>query len=374
MPKRSKLSDLGTTTGVHSLRVLEIRTRRSRPGDRGQFPGGAGFSRLRITNFLPDWRVWDTTGRSRAGLGLLRGVDRADSAKEPVRKGRNPAVRDLGEIGVENPEAGREKFASALEQREEIFRQAQRKKLAVFLDYDGTLTPIVERPEDALLDRGIRQTLRDLAKHCTVAVISGRDLKDLQNLVGLNGIFYAGSHGFEISGPQGRHSEHQWGKEFLPTLDRAEQSLRDRLEKKIQGVQVERKKFSIAVHYRRVAEGEVREVEPVVDQVQEETGQLRKASGKKIFELQPDIDWDKGRALLWLLEQLGLNGPEVLPFYLGDDVTDEDAFKVLKDRGIGIAVQEAPAPTAARYRLGNPDEVGKFLKALITCAQESRSE
>lgn len=274
---------------------------------------------------------------------------------------------------VGNPEAEKDKFASALEQREEIFRQAQGKQLAVFLDYDGTLTPIVARPEEAVLDPGIRQTLRELAEYCTVAVISGRDLKDVQNLVGLDGIFYAGSHGFEISGPKGRHLEHQWGKQFLPALDRAEKSLRDRLEQKIQGVQVERKKFSIAVHYRRAAEGEVEEVEGVVGQVQEESGQLRQTSGKKIFELQPDIDWDKGKALLWLLEQLGIDRPEVLPFYLGDDVTDEDAFKVLKDRGIGIAVQEKPSPTAARYRLRSPDEVEKFLKALIAYSEETRS-
>jgi trehalose 6-phosphate phosphatase len=273
---------------------------------------------------------------------------------------------------VEIPEAAREKSASALKQLEDIFRQAQGKQLAVFLDYDGTLTPIVDHPEDAVLDGAMRQALRKLAKHCTVAVISGRDLKDVQNLVGLDGIFYAGSHGFEISGPQGRHSEHQWGKQFLPALDQAEKSLRDRLEKDIQGVQVERKKFSVAVHYRRVAVAKVQEVKEVVNQVQEEIGQLRQTAGKKIFELQPDIDWNKGKALLWLLEQLGLDGPGVLPFYLGDDVTDEDAFQVLTDRGIGIAVQETPTPTAARYRLQDPDEVEKFLKALMAYSKETR--
>ncbi len=274
---------------------------------------------------------------------------------------------------MKNSIEARENFSSALEQREEIFRQVQGKHLAVFLDYDGTLTPIVDRPEDAVLNRGMRQTLRNLTHQFIVAVISGRDLKDVQNLVGLDDIYYAGSHGFEISGPQGRHLEHQWGKQFLPALDRAEKSLRDRLENKIQGVQVERKKFSIAVHYRRVAEGKVKEVKKVVDQLQEENGRLRQTSGKKIFELQPDIDWDKGKALLWLLEQLGINRPGVLPFYLGDDVTDEDAFKVLEDRGVGIAVQEKPMPTAARYRLRDPDEVEKFLKALISYSEETGS-
>jgi trehalose 6-phosphate phosphatase len=312
---------------------------------------------------------------SRGGFGLVIGVDRTGHARELEANGADLTVQGLGEIEVVgSSDEGREKITSALEQLGEIFQQCLGKQLAVFLDYDGTLTPIVSRPEDAVLDREVRQTLKELADQCFVAVISGRDLKDVQNLVGLGDIYYAGSHGFDIAGPRGQHLEYQLGKEFLPALDKAEKSLRDRLEKKITGVQVERKKFSIAVHYRRAARGTVREVEEAVDQAKKESDRLRKSSGKKIFELQPDIDWHKGKALLWLLEQLGIDRPEVIPFYVGDDVTDEDAFKVLKDRGIGIAVQEAPAPTAARYRLRNPDEVQQFLKALITYAEDTHRE
>jgi alpha,alpha-trehalase len=305
---------------------------------------------------------------SRGGFGLVIGVDRVGHARELAENGADLTVQNLGEIAV----AGRGTYVSGLEQLEEIFRPAKGKELAVFLDYDGTLTPIVSRPEEAVLDPKMRQTLKELAQQCFIAVISGRDLKDVRNLVDLEDLYYAGSHGFDIAGPKGQHLEHQSGKQFLPALDRAEKSLRDRLEKKIPGVQVERKKFSIAVHYRRVAEGKIQEVEGVVNRVQAESGQLRQTSGKKIFELQPDIDWHKGKALLWLLGQLGLDRPGVLPLYLGDDVTDEDAFEVLKDRGIGIAVQAAPAPTAARYRLRSPDEVGKFLQGIIAFVKETR--
>ena len=118
-----------------------------------------------------------------------------------------------------------------------------------------------------------------------MAVISGRDLTDVQKLVDLEAIVYAGSHGFDIAGPKGKRIEHQSGKEFLPLLDRAEKSLRNLLEGKISGVQVERKKFSIAVHYRRVEEDKVKEVEDAVDRVQKEQPRLRKGSGKKIFDL-----------------------------------------------------------------------------------------
>jgi alpha,alpha-trehalase len=164
------------------------------------------------------------------------------------------------------------------------------------------------------------------------------------------------------------------GKDFLPVLDQAEKSLRDKLEGKISGVQVERKKFSIAVHYRRAEENRVKEVENAVDRVLQEHSRLRKGSGKKVFELQPDIDWNKGKGVLWLLEQLELDRPDVLPLYVGDDVTDEDAFKVLVDRGLGFAVQKDDKPTQAQYLLRNPVEVEKFLQALIPVGKEGVNE
>jgi trehalose 6-phosphate phosphatase len=260
---------------------------------------------------------------------------------------------------------------SALDNREEIFRLFRGKRPVVFLDYDGTLTPIVERPEDAKLSDEVRQTIRKLARHCTVAVISGRDLLDVQRLVDLQDIYYAGSHGFDIAGPAGKRLVHQLGEEFLPVLDKAEKDLKGRLADNIPGAQIERKKFSIAVHYRRVAENLVGEVEDAVNQVLAEHGELRKATGKKIFELQPDIDWHKGKALLWLLEKLELDKPGVLPVYVGDDVTDEDAFGVLEAKGLGLVVQEREAPTRARYRLRNPAEVEQFLQDLIPICKES---
>lgn len=252
----------------------------------------------------------------------------------------------------------------ALEHREEIFRRARGKRLAVFLDYDGTLTPIVARPEAARLAGPMRRTLRELAAHCPVAVISGRDLKDVQNLVGLDSLYYAGSHGFEIAGPAGRRLEARWGTEFLPALDRAEKSLRRALEGKIPGVQVERKRLAVAVHYRRVAAARAPEVERAVDRVRQEAAGLRRGRGKKVWELLPDLDWDKGQAVLWLLRQMNLEGPEALPVYLGDDGSDEAAFRVLRERGFGIVVQEEERPSAARYRLRDPAEVQKFLQGL----------
>jgi trehalose-phosphatase len=77
------------------------------------------------------------------------------------------------------------------------------------------------------------------------------------------------------------------------------------------------------------------------------------------------MDWHKGKALLSLLATLGLDGKEVLPLFIGDDVTDEDAFRAMQDRGIGIVVWDRPYETAAAYSLQNPDQVREFLVRLI---------
>jgi trehalose-phosphatase len=91
---------------------------------------------------------------------------------------------------------------------------------------------------------------------------------------------------------------------------------------------------------------------------------LRRIDGKKVYELLPDIEWDKGKAVLWLLEALGLDRENSRSIYIGDDVTDEDAFRALERRGIGILVSEESQPTAARYSLGEPAEVERFLRLL----------
>ncbi|MGA7878161.1 MAG: trehalose-phosphatase [Desulfoferrobacter sp.] len=259
---------------------------------------------------------------------------------------------------------------SALDRIGEIKKRTEQKRIAVFLDYDGTLTPIVERPEDAALSNETRQAVRKLAEQCTVAVVSGRDLKDVQQLVGIDDIFFAGSHGFDIAGPRDWRLQNEKGTEFIPDLDQAERELHGRLDK-IDGVLVERKKFSIAVHFRQVEENKAAQVEQDVDRVLKEHKRLRKGFGKKVYELQPEIDWHKGKALLWLLEALNLNESDVMPIYIGDDLTDEDAFDVIKDRGIGVFVKgdEGPRRTSAQYTLEDPDEVRRLLQTLAELKQ-----
>lgn len=260
------------------------------------------------------------------------------------------------------PQGGR-RLPSALAHLKEILQLARSRQLAVFLDYDGTLAPITPTPDVALVSPEMHRAMLRLAAKCTVGVISGRDLPDVRHRVNIDSIVYAGSHGFEIGGPKGLHVEQPEGLDCLPELDLVHQELSRQLSH-IRGAIVERKKFVITVHYRLVAEGETAQVEEAIDRAIELHPRLRKAVGKKMFELLPNVPWNKGTAVLSLLEMLDLGGPRVLPLYFGDDVTDEDVFQALRGRGLGIFVGEPPWDSAAAYGLRDCEEVREFLLEL----------
>jgi trehalose 6-phosphate phosphatase len=256
-----------------------------------------------------------------------------------------------------SPAAG---VPSALEYVDDIVASHGR-RLAVFLDYDGTLTPIVSQPEQAVFSDSARRTLRSLAVCVPVAVLSGRDLEDIRQRVGIDEIVYAGSHGFDITGPRGLRKE--VATEFLSILSTMEKELGKKLAG-IPGAFVERKRFSIAAHFRQADASGAAKVKQAVDQTATRHPELRKIDGKKVCELQPNVGWHKGKALIWLLGTLNLKQSEVLPIYIGDDLTDEDVFRALRQRGIGVVVSRKPRRTAARYALKSPAEVARFLQEL----------
>jgi trehalose-phosphatase len=196
-----------------------------------------------------------------------------------------------------------------------------------------------------------------------VAVLSGRELEDVRKRVAVDGIIYAGSHGFDIAGPD--NIQRQAGTEFFGSLNRAETELRHTLAD-ITGALVERKRFSIAAHYRKVNENDFPKLKAAVAEVIKRHQQLRKMDGKKVYELLPHLDWNKGKAASWILENLAPNQKKVRPIYIGDDRTDEDAFRAVKGEGAGILVTEEPRTTAAQYSLKDPLEVERFLSVLIS--------
>jgi trehalose 6-phosphate phosphatase len=241
---------------------------------------------------------------------------------------------------------------------------------AVFLDYDGTLTPIVDRPQDAVISERMREAVSGLASRCTVCVVSGRDRPVVQELMGVHDLVVAGSHGFDIWSPQHGTIEHDAASGFEDLLALVTARLQEALSS-IDGAVVEPKRASVAAHYRLVAAPQRPQVGEVVERVlAEHPGELKVTPGKMVYELQPNLDWDKGRAVLHLLTALDLDGDGVVPIYVGDDITDEHAFEALAGRGIGIFVGSPEdlefenRTTAADFRLNSIDEVERFLDAL----------
>jgi trehalose 6-phosphate phosphatase len=276
----------------------------------------------------------------------------------------------VGEVNVANQIGD---LPHALNNSEELEQRLSGKQPAVFLDYDGTLTPIVDRPEDAVISDSMREAVRGLAERCVVCVVSGRDRQVVQELMGLDNLTVAGSHGFDIWTPDEGTIEHDAGSGFEELIQEVKARLEEET-KDIEGASVEPKKASVAVHYRLVSEEERQEIKATVDDLLAgRPDELKMTPGKMVYEVQPKIDWDKGKAVLYLLETLELDRGDVVPLYAGDDVTDEDAFEALagtSPKGIGIFVGHADDPevagrtTAADYVLHTMQEVEQFLDTL----------
>nr|XP_033508587.1 trehalose-phosphate phosphatase B-like isoform X2 [Nicotiana tomentosiformis] len=243
---------------------------------------------------------------------------------------------------------------SALDKLEQMMSIAKGRKIVIFLDYDGTLSDIVPNPEEAFMTDKV------------------------QDFVQLNNVYYAGSHGLDIEAPLNQTTNfddmdnevvvlHQPAKEFLPEKHKVLNLLSERT-KGIKGVNIEDNKFCISVHYRHVHAKDLGTLENVISTVLKEYQNFRLSKGKKVFEIRPNIGWNKGHALEYFLENLGFgSSDDVLPIYIGDDRTDEDAFNVLRKMGQGlpIVVSATPKDTKALYSLREPKDVMEFLLGLV---------
>ncbi|KAL4274108.1 hypothetical protein GQ457_13G009990 [Hibiscus cannabinus] len=225
---------------------------------------------------------------------------------------------------------------SALTMFQQIMAPSKGKQIVMFLDYDGTLSPIVQDPDQAFMSGEMRAAVRDVARYFPTAIVTGRCRDKVYSFVKLSGLYYAGSHGMDIKGPSKscKYNKGNQGvlfqpaSEFLPMINEVYKALVERT-KSIGGAKVENNKFCVSVHFRCVDE---KSWGALVEQVRSVLGQypkLKLTQGRKVLEIRPTIKWDKGRALEFLLEALGYaNSDDVLPIYIGDDRTDEDAFKV----------------------------------------------
>ncbi len=316
----------------------------------------------------------DATSGVQAGqrgfFGLVVGVNRFDNKEALLENGADITIDSFADIDLNDQAIVEEYFSRQGEPifpgESKIFDILNQKKPAIFLDYDGTLSPIVPRPEDAVISIEMKQTLKKLAEVFIVAIVTGRDKEDVENLVGLDELVYAGSHGYIITGPGGLHMEHPDSEKIIPRLDEIEEEVGKKLKETTEGTQLDRKRYAIGIHYRNARPEDEEVVLNLVDEILQKYPGHKKGKGKKIVEIKPDIDWHKGKAVNWILDALDLTGKDdIIPMFIGDDITDEDGFKVLKNKGIGILVGGHGQKTHAQYALKNVYQVRVFFNRLL---------
>ncbi|WP_420847889.1 trehalose-phosphatase [Mycobacterium riyadhense] len=310
------------------------------------------------------------------GFSLVIGLDKTGHADELLSCGADNVIANLAEILVRSGGAALSTIPDALQAFSQIKGLMMTRRPAVFVDFDGTLSEIVARPQQAALVEGAADALRALVTQCPVAVISGRDLADVRDRVKVDGLWFAGNHGFELLAPDGSHYQKPTAEEvsnLALAAARLVQTLSD-----IPGIAVEHKRFAVAVHYRNADPKCVDRVIETVRRLGRVEG-LRVATGRQVIELRPNIHWDKGSAIQWIRElTIGNDGgtthSDTLPLYIGDDLTDEDAFDAVRRGGVGIVVrhdENIDRPSAASFRLENPSSVAEFIRQLADSLQDA---
>lgn len=238
--------------------------------------------------------------------------------------------------------------------KDEVVKRFQNRKLILFLDFDGTIAPIADTPDHVVVPSRVRFALQRIAGLAPLAVVSGRSLGDLRERVGINGISYAGNHGAEISieNTVARSAE---ADKTTALLQRFLEALRTDMGS-IPGILIEDKGVTASVHFRKVdplREGDILRMFWSI--ARDYGGEFRVTTGKKVLEIRPQNTWNKGDAVKRIL---GHYGGDMLPLYVGDDTTDEDAFRALKECGISISIG---GNDEADYYLDDHEEVGAFL-------------
>jgi len=243
--------------------------------------------------------------------------------------------------------------------------------ILLLADYDGTLTPIVAKPAEATLSESVREKLKELAQKpgISLGVISGRLLAELKSLITIDGIYYVGNHGLEMEGPGLDYTGP--AKSIFISVAMAEMAekigaaLAD-----IEGVIIQDKGLSLSVHYRLAAKDKEERIAGVVQEATAawvNAGKIQVYGMKKLWEIRPLLNWDKGKAVQAIGEEVKkkLKTESLLTVFLGDDTTDEDAFRVVRrPAGWSIYIGEENMLSAAEYCLNSPKEVEEFLTRL----------
>ena len=234
-------------------------------------------------------------------------------------------------------------------------------KILLCLDYDGTLTPIVKKPEYAKLGQNIKHALENIKsnKNIILAIISGRTLSGIKKLVNLRNVIYAGNHGFEIE--IGRDVFiHRGLKEAIPIISKIKKAISKKI-KGIRGAFIEDKEFTLSIHWRLVKKKYLNKLFLIIKNIIHNNSKIRLTIGKKVWEIRPNIAWDKGKAVELIYSKVNKNN-NLKIIYIGDDTTDEDAFSVLK-KEITIKIGKSNK-SKAKYYLKKQSEIKNILNLL----------
>ncbi|HEX5438488.1 MAG TPA: trehalose-phosphatase [Gemmatimonadaceae bacterium] len=242
--------------------------------------------------------------------------------------------------------------------------------LVIMLDVDGTLAPIAPRPDEAVVPAETRRAVAALAARegVEVVLVSGRAAADARRMLSAVHVWVIGNHGFEITGPDGEELVDQQVAHFRPVIAQAAGRLAGQLSR-VPGVILEDKGWTLSIHYRLADPAVVPRLRSVVEEVAIHLG-LRLTGGKQVLEVRPPVRVDKGTAVVLLgLKLGGLNDAGSLVF-VGDDETDEDAFRALRARSghpvtVRVAHGDESVPTAAEFKACDPIEVRAFLEWLV---------
>lgn len=236
-------------------------------------------------------------------------------------------------------------------------RLALGEELVIFLDFDGTLSPIVENPSDASMSEETRRLVEACARRYRTSIVTGRSLADIRTRAAITGVDYAGNHGMEwlIGGIQGGRDLPEEAQEDLKDAAEALRAIA------APGIFLEDKGVSVALHYRAVPDADQASVAAAARAAAEPIaarGRLEVLEQKKLLEVRPR-GWHKGH---FVRNEMANAPAGAFAVYIGDDRTDEDAFEIL-DSGYPIMVGSAPR-TAAKYFLADISEVDEFLRQL----------
>jgi len=253
----------------------------------------------------------------------------------------------------------------------EVFSKIEKKPVFLFLDFDGTLSPLAPTPQEAFLPPGVESLIRQLAvlPMVRLAIISGREINDLKKKVGIEGIIYSGNHGLECDDPNILFDA-KVDPSMLDQLAEASKKLSQRLSA-FPGVVIENKTYSLGVHYRNVPGAQHDRVWQTVESALEPyltAHQFVLQNGKMVIEVRLNIDWHKGKIVRCLMNQF----PGSVPIYIGDDGTDENAFVVVRSLGLAVFVGDDNRESQANYFLNDTLEVQKFLGFIYNHLQQVR--